>query len=578
MPVFLNRRSAQLPGGGEARIRPALWLVLLCLVAFGLGREPEALAQRRGGRGARPSRPFTPNNLGVAPRQVPRASPPEDSSSPPGKRQRPGAGGSAGAGADSESSVGEGPQSLPEGARSRSYELTLPIPQEARDGDLPQLSWRLPTQWPQYFQGLDHGFQVTYRNSAGDLREVPATLCPSAPFGRYRETACRWKITSQTDSLIVIEATIPPGSDRVNSLRIQLDDQHRNLQLAVAAWEARPQPLPPAGQVEAPATAPENAPTAPPPANAADSFSWTPICDSGWLLDRTLPGHRLTRNRVPLSPCEPSRIKIELSGAGIADLKIASLRLAWDPQQTPPGTVEVAQLVRREDRPEAGETDWIFELTESDRAVTAAELEIDWGGPDYRPVQLTIGDSLEPGTPFRRIAEGALLRLPVGERQVTVQQVSFAPRLGKYLKWTVTNRHSTGEMNVTGCRVTRADAWLQVDRTQLPNPPPDALTLTLHTGRTAIESRWGETPPVPPCEPVANIPRLAPSTQFTPITPDNSPTRVRREPGASSISFGLREILIGLCALALGGMLIKWMVELSRPPTVSPPPPQRPAG
>jgi hypothetical protein len=240
--------------------------------------------------------------------------------------------------------------------------------------------------------------------------------------------------------------------------------------------------------------------------------------------------------------------------------------------------VEVAQLVRREDRPEAGETDWIFELTESDRAVTAAELEIDWGGPDYRPVQLTIGDSLEPGTPFRRIAEGALLRLPVGERQVTVQQVSFAPRLGKYLKWTVTNRHSTGEMNVTGCRVTRADAWLQVDRTQLPNPPPDALTLTLHTGRTAIESRWGETPPVPPCEPVANIPRLAPSTQFTPITPDNSPTRVRREPGASSISFGLREILIGLCALALGGMLIKWMVELSRPPTVSPPPPQRPAG
>jgi hypothetical protein len=192
-------------------------------------------------------------------------------------------------------------------------------------------------------------------------------------------------------------------------------------------------------------------------------------------------------------------------------------------------------------------------------------------------VQLTIGDSLEPGTPFRRIAEGALLRLPVGERQVAVQQVAFAPRLGKYLKWTVTNRHSTGELNVTGCRVTRADAWLQVARTQLPNPLPDALTLTLHTGQTAIESRWGESPPAPQCEPVADIPRLAPSTGFTPLDPQNSPTAGGREPGASSISFGLREILIGLCALALGGVLIKWMVELSRTSSVSPPPPQRPA-
>ncbi|MFN5529193.1 MAG: hypothetical protein ACK5F7_01340, partial [Planctomycetaceae bacterium] len=179
---------------------------------------------------------------------------------------------------------------------------------------------------------------------------------------------------------------------------------------------------------------------------------------------------------------------------------------------------------------------------------------------------------------FRRIAEGALLRLPVGERQVTVQQVAFAPRLGKYLKWTVTNRHSTGELNVTGCRVTRADAWLQVARTQLPNPPYDALTLTLNTGRTAIESRWGETPPAPQCEPVADTPMLAPSTGFTPLDPENSPTGGRREPGASSRSFGLREIIIGLYVLAVGGLLFKWLVDLWRLSTGSATPPRRPAG
>ncbi|MFM7162734.1 MAG: hypothetical protein ACKO3P_20445, partial [Planctomycetaceae bacterium] len=334
-----------------------------------------------------------------------------------------------------------------------------------------------------------------------------------------------------------------PGSGRVNSLRIQLDDQHRNLEVAVAAWEASSPPPPPTGPGESPETSPETAPNTapgtapaePPPTDAADNSLWTPICDSGWLLDRTLPGHRLTRNRVPLSPCAPARVKIELSGKEIKDLKIASLRFAWDPQQTPGGPSEVAQLVRREERADAGETDWIFELADPDRAVSAAELEIDWGNSDYRPARLAIADSLEPGTPFRPIADGAVLNLPVGERTVRVQQVSFAPRLGRYLKWTVTNQHTSGELPVTGCRVTLTDAWISVARADLPNPLPDILQFSLTPGRTVLENRWGDAPPVPNCEPLPPTSLFAPGGEFV-LTPDPRLARHAVKPPAPGLN------------------------------------------
>lgn len=588
MFVCLSHWSTRLPRGRGSRVRCAAWLALVWLVACGLGREPEVLAQRRGGRGTRAPRPRSSNDLGVIPRLPPRRLS-DTSASPAGKPGGAGTPGGGGAAAGEfsvgEFSAGEGPQPLPEGARRGNHMLTLPIPQEARDSDLPQLSWRLPTPWPQYFQGLDHDFRVSYRNSAGDIRQVPATLCPSAPVERYRETVCRWKILSQTESLIVIEATINPGSGRVNSLRIQLDDQHRNLEVAVAAWEASSPPPPPTGPGESPETSPETAPNTapgtapaePPPTDAADNSLWTPICDSGWLLDRTLPGHRLTRNRVPLSPCAPARVKIELSGKEIKDLKIASLRFAWDPQQTPGGPSEVAQLVRREERADAGETDWIFELADPDRAVSAAELEIDWGNSDYRPARLAIADSLEPGTPFRPIADGAVLNLPVGERTVRVQQVAFAPRLGRYLKWTVTNQHTSGELPVTGCRVTRTDAWVSIARNQLPNPPVAALTLTLRSGQSAIESRWGDASQAATCEPVADLPRFTSSDEFTPVTQEDYLPGGRLGPPANSSAFDPRGIFLLLGLLVVGGTLIRRWFKHARRSGTSPPSPQPPA-
>ncbi|MFM7162833.1 MAG: hypothetical protein ACKO3P_20980, partial [Planctomycetaceae bacterium] len=110
-----------------------------------------------------------------------------------------------------------------------------------------------------------------------------------------------------------------------------------------------------------------------------------------------------------------------------------------------------------------------------------------------------------------------------------------------------------------------------------PNPPVAALTLTLRSGQSAIESRWGDASQAATCEPVADLPRFTSSDEFTPVTQEDYLPGGRLGPPANSSAFDPRGIFLLLGLLVVGGTLIRRWVKHTRRSGTSPPSPQPPA-
>ena len=292
-------------------------------------------------------------------------------------------------------------------------------------------------------------------------------------------------------------------------------------------------------------------------ANPADAAAprWTPLGDTGWLLDRTRSGVRQVGSHVEFQPSQSTRLKVQFSGAGADQLNITSLRVAWNPYTPPAGPVETLELVTRQTRPDARETDFVFQRQASAKPFHAAQLQIAWAGPDHRKVRLFAGDSLEKPNAFRQIAEGAVVSLTTGDRQVVVEQTSFPMRTERYLKWTVSNPPGTRELDVTGCRVTQSVAWIEVDQDQLPPQPIGALFLTVDPGTTPERHRWGLAP-LGNHEPSTDARTMQPPAEFTELQHPPSPPPTQ---GVSSYVPLALAILCYLLFLWQGHNLFDWI-------------------
>lgn len=392
------------------------------------------------------------------------------------------------------------------------FRLTLPVPPEtppADPGDVtpPSLTWRLPPDWPRFAHHPDRQLVVTRQLPSGDWQSLPARFCPDPAPGQFRELAVQWRERLREPGRLVLDVETSGPQAPANTLLVQLDDRHRNLLVAVSVWRFasrspdRPGPTtdPAPGPAPRPASSPTRSPEAPPVRERREGElreeggAWLPV-GTGWVLDRTLPGHRLTQTRVDLEPCEPTHLRVELTSDTAADLKLVSIRLARQPRPTQPDTSHPVSLTRHEVAGDRGETQWEFSVGDEAEWLVGAELEIDWSGPAYHPASLAVAESPAGGAE-RPVAEGALLHLSARDRVLETRQLWFPPVRGRVWKWTVVDRHSPAPLRVTGGRVFTASAWVTVALSDLPQPRPRELTLWLTPGRVAPRTIWSAVPP-----------------------------------------------------------------------------------
>jgi len=333
------------------------------------------------------------------------------------------------------------------------------------------LTWRLPDDWPQSLRHTDARLWVTHEPTPGVWQVLPATVCPQPPSGEFREWPSVWREQSREPGRLVLDLEVSgpptPGTAGVNLLIVQLDDRHRNLQVRVEVWRERSSPAGPGSH---------------PPAETG--AEWV-RCGTGWIFDRTLPGHRQTGNRVDLVEGEPGRLRVALTGDRAGELELGSVRVAGQGRGRQSAVTRSLPLLEQRPGGDQGEAVWEFALGEEGDWIVGAELEVEWSGEAYHPVSLTIADGPWP-QPGRAIREGAVWRFPglAGSPAGESRQLAFSPVRGRTLRWTVVDRHSPTPLRVRGARVTVAAAWVSVERRDLPQPAPAALTLWLDPGRT----------------------------------------------------------------------------------------------